>query len=232
MKIAICDDEENVRRYVKTVVERVLSVEADLYACGEDLIKSKIPYDIVFLDICLGTPGDCSRMDGMETARRFRDESDAVLIFITAAPEFVYEAYDVEAYHYLLKPIDEKKLCEVAKRAAKKAGQKKASQPFIIKCGGRFLQIPTDDIFYGESDGRKIILHTRNGTFTYYEKMEALEQKLGHSFFRSHRGFLVHLQEVACYDRTSITLKCGDTVFLAKQKYNDFVTAYMEFLTK
>ncbi len=51
-------------------------------------------------------------------------------------------------------------------------------------------------------------------------------------FYRSHRGYLVNLNEIAGYDRTSITLKCGDTVFLAKLKYNDFVAAYMDYLMK
>ena len=51
-------------------------------------------------------------------------------------------------------------------------------------------------------------------------------------FFRSHRGFLVNLQEVARYDNSNIELKNGESVFLAKQKYNDFVTAYMKYLRK
>ncbi len=75
-------------------------------------------------------------------------------------------------------------------------------------------------------------LHTKNGVVSYYEKMEALQQELGEGFYRSHRGYLVNLNEIAGYDRTSITLKCGDTVFLAKLKYNDFVAAYMDYLMK
>ena len=46
------------------------------------------------------------------------------------------------------------------------------------------------------------------------------------------RGFLVNLQEVARYDNSNIELKNGESVFLAKQKYNDFVTAYMKYLRK
>ena len=75
-------------------------------------------------------------------------------------------------------------------------------------------------------------MHTASGTYSYYEKMETLQRELGDGFFRSHRGYLVNLKEVAGYDRTSITLKCKDTVFLAKLKYNDFVAAYMEYLIK
>ena len=232
LKIGICDDDELLRQYLKTVIYRKLQVRADLYASGEELLASKEEYAILFLDICLGAQGDLGQIDGMETARRLRERSKALFIFVTAMPDYVYEAYDVEAFHYLLKPIQEEKLEEVLDRAVAKIKEKASAPPLLIKCGGKYIQIPLEDIFYGESDGRKIVLHTKKGIFSYYEKMEELHKKLGESFFRSHRGFIVHLAEVAGYDRTSIFLKCGDTVFLAKQKYNDFVAAYMNYLTK
>ena len=146
--------------------------------------------------------------------------------------EYVFEAYDVEAFHYLTKPIDEEKLCEVLRRAAQKAKERSTEPVLLIKTNGKFLKIPKEDIYYVENDGRKVILHTASGTYSYYEKMETLQRELGDGFFRSHRGYLVNLKEVAGYDRTSITLKCKDTVFLAKLKYNDFVAAYMEYLIK
>ena len=229
LKIAVCDDEERIRQYIKNIIFRELSVQADLYASGETLLAAELSYDIYFLDICLGKEGT---MNGMETARMLRGRTEAVLIFITALEDYVYEAYDVEAFQYLLKPLDEEKLCMVLHKAAAKAEKKQAVLPLLIKVNGRSIKIPVADIYYGESGGRKIILHTKSGIFTYYEKMELLEQKLGDGFFRSHRGFLVSLKEVAGYDRTSITLKCGDTVFLAKQKYSDFVEAYMNYLTR
>ena len=231
LKIAICDDDEWIRQHIKTMIFRELSVQADLFSSAEELLAEEKLYDIYFLDICFKKEEGKEMLDGMETARRLRGRTDAVLIFITAMQDYVYEAYDVEAFQYLLKPIDEEKLCTVLEKAAAKAEKKQAVLPLLIRVNGRSFEIPVADIFYGESDGRKIILHTKNGVYTYYEKMELLEQKLGNGFFRSHRGFLVSLKEVAGYDRTSITLKCKDTVFLAKQKYNDFVEAYMNYLT-
>lgn len=232
LKIAVCDDDEWIRKYVKSIIEREICIEPDLYASGEELLAARDIYDIIFMDIRLEDHGTSNRKTGMETAREIYGRAGSLIVFITAAPDYVYEAYDVEAFHYLLKPIDEKKLREVIRRAAAKAEGKQARQPLLIRCGGKVLQIPIETIYYGENDGRKITLHTKNGMYSYYEKMEELERKLGDDFFRSHRGYLVHLQEVAAYDRTSITLKCGDTVFLAKQKYNDFVAAYMNYLTK
>lgn len=232
LRIAICDDDELLRQYIKTVVYRKLHVWADLYESGEELLSAGKNYDMLFLDICLEAQEDSHRMNGMEAAKRVRERFNTIIIFVTALPDYVYEAYDVEAFHYLLKPIDEEKLDDVIGRAAAKAEGKSLTQPLIIKTNGKYMRIPIEDIFYGESNGRKILLHTKKGIFSYYEKMEVLEQKLGENFFRSHRGYVVHLQEVAGYDRTSILLKCGDTVFLAKQKYNDFVAVYMNYLTK
>lgn len=232
LKIAICDDDEWIRRSLRAVIQKQTDVQADLYESGEELLAKETDYDILFLDICLKTQDDAHRLNGMETARELRTHSDALIIFITAAPDYVYEAYDVEAFHYLLKPIDEKKLEEVISRAAAKVEGKKNVPSLLIKTNGKFLRIPLEDIYYAENDGRKVALHTRKGEFSYYEKMEILEKKLAKGFFRCHRGYLVNLQEIAGYDRTSITLKCGDTVFLSKQKYGGFVAAYMDYLTK
>lgn len=231
LKIAICDDDEQMRGYLQTVISRQTGVQADLYASGEELLSRETEYDILFLDICLKQEEGAHRLNGMETARRIRAHSDMLIIFITAMPDYVYEAYDVEAFHYLLKPIDVKKLEEVTARAAAKAKEKKNVPSLLIKTNGKFVRIPVDEIYYAENDGRKVTLHTGNGDYSYYEKMEVLEQKLAEGFFRSHRGYLVNLQEVAGYNRMSITLKCGDTVFLSKQKYSGFVAAYMDYLT-
>lgn len=232
LKIAICDDEVFIRKYVGEIVWQELHVQADVYESGEALLEADTAYDILLIDICYKKAEEPGKINGLETAKRLRDTSDAVIIFITALKEYVYDAYDVEAFHYLLKPIDEEKLKNVLKKAAKKAAEKKSSPPLAVKVNGSYRYVPIEDIFYGENDARKIILHTRNEVISYYEKMQVLEQKLGSAFFRCHRGYLVHLQEVAGYDHTSITLKCGDTVFLARQKYNDFVAAYMDYLTR
>lgn len=60
--------------------------------------------------------------------------------------------------------------------------------------------------------------------------MGELEELLGKGFFRCHRGYLVNLQAVRSYDAGTIQLKNGETILMAKQKYNAFVSAYMEFL--
>lgn len=231
LQIAICDDDEQMRETLRKLTLGCMEAEIHPFAEGEALLRSNIDFDMILLDVCMEETGG-QKLNGIETARKLREKSNAVIIFISAVKEYVFEAYDVEAFHYLLKPVDESKLRQVLEKAGAKVEEQKGMKPLTIKMNGVCRQVPIEDIFYAENDRRKIILHTRNGNDSFYGKMEDLEQRLGSSFFRCHRGYLVHLEAVEGYDHTNIFLKNGETVFLARQKYNDFVTAYMHYLTK
>ena len=235
LKIAICDDEQPIRDYLKKLTEKCTDAQVHVFANGEELLSDPTVYDIILLDISLNRKPDSGKRNGMEVAKKIRETSDVIIIFVTALKEYVFEGYDVGAFHYLLKPVDEQKFMEVMDKAISQIRKEKNAQPLIIRMDGNYIKIPVNNIIYAENEARKIVLHTKNmkeETYSFYEKMEVLEQKLGDDFFRSHRGFLVNLQEVVRYDNANIELKNGDKVFLAKQKYNDFVTAYMNYLRK
>lgn len=252
LKIAICDDEEPIREYLKQLTQRLVNADIAVFANGEELLSDKTAYDIILLDISfnnnntgmlrnndganvLNNNAETGMLNGMETAGKIRQKSDAIIIFVTAFKEYVFEGYDVGAFNYLLKPIDELKFKEVIDKAVSQINRKKNNESLLIKVGGDYINVSVNNIIYAENEARKIILHTKNmkeKTYRFYEKMEVLERKLGNNFFRTHRGFLVNLQEIVRYDNTSIELKNGDTVFLSKQKYNDFVTAYMNYLRR
>lgn len=113
MKIAICDDEPEIRNDIERKI-RLLYPETEilLYEDGKALLDAEAPFDIVFLDIRM------EGMNGMEAARALRAAgSDAVIIFVTALEEYVYEAFDVGAFHYLVKPLDRGKFYEVLSKA-------------------------------------------------------------------------------------------------------------------
>lgn len=233
LKIAICDDEQPIREYLKRLVEKCTEGEIRLFADGGELLADPTAFDLILLDISLNREQNAAEPDGMETARKIRERSDALIIFVTALREYVFEGYDVGAFHYLLKPIDEQKFTEVMDRAICQIRSKKNVEPLVIKVGGNYVRIPVDDILYAENQARKIMLHTKSKKEPYcFMKNGSAGAEAGRSLFRSHRGFLVNLQEVARYDNSNIELKNGENVFLAKQKYNDFVTAYMKYLRK
>lgn len=228
MKIGICDDEKSIRDYLKGMAEAYNSeFEVALYPSGESLLAEGELPDLIFLDICLAS------INGMEVAKTIRKTNEeTIIIFITGKKQYVFEAFDVEAYHYLLKPVEKAKFMEVLDRAVKECQKrkKKGETTLLIKCRQGSRIIKTNEILYGENDRRRIILHTWKEKITFYSKMEELEKKLGEEFFRCHRGYLVNMDYISTYDRESIQLKNGETIYMSKQKYNAFVEKYHNFL--
>ena len=228
LNIAICDDEKVIREQIKELAEKEMPCVCDgLYETGNALLAAGKQFDIVFLDIQMeGT-------DGIETAKRLRQrDEDTILIFITGIREYVFEAFDVAAFHYLLKPIEEDKFREVFHRAGRELKKRKSKrrETVFIKTRNRSFSLEKDSILYIESSGKKVEIHTTGETIEAYASMNEMEGQLGDGFFRCHRGYLVNMAYVAEYDSGSITLNNGEYVYLAKEKYGEFVKAYMRYL--
>ena len=233
MTIAICDDEKDVRELLKDKVRTICpDAELVLYQTGKELLDARDQIDILFLDIQM--PGK----DGMETAREFRKRSsDTVLIFVTAREEYEFEAFDVKAFHYLVKPFSDKKFYTVLQKAVTQYReqnclfQRKNTEEerfMIIKAKGVSSKVYIKDIIYAEVFNRKIVLHTTKGEIEYYGKLSSLEEQLGQDFFRPHRSYLVHFKYVVKYDAARIILEEG-AVLMAKPRYSDFVKQYLRY---
>ena len=111
MRIAIVDDEIVFR---KQITEKIASlygredVSCFHYSDGAELIRSfenGFEPDAVFLDI------EMKELDGMSTARKIRDFNKEVpIVFTTSHTEMALDGYEVDAFRFLSKPIDEEKL--------------------------------------------------------------------------------------------------------------------------
>lgn len=230
LQIAVCDDEKSMGEYLKQLIEKRLSAEKDcrveFFSSGKELLERGKDFDIFFLDI------DLKDMSGIDMARNLRQQSEAVIVFVTALKEYVFDAFDVQAFQYLLKPIDEEKFFKVLDMAIAECKTIKQAEPLVIRVKGIYRNIPRGDILYAENEARKVVLHLKEEQISYYAKMSELEEILGGQFFRCHRGYLVNLGAVKGYDTGNIQIKNGETILMAKQKYSAFVTAYMEFLRR
>ncbi len=228
--VAICDDEAFVLELLAEKVKKMLpSVVIEKFSSGRELLKSNTKADILFLDIQM------PEMDGMETARLFRrQQRDALIIFITAAPEYVFQAFDVGAFHYLVKPLSDDKFDEVFGNALLEIGRRNKGRDgddgdyMMIQAGGVHTKILFKDIIYAEVFNRKVIIHTINGDTEYYGKLSDLEKKVGEDFFRPHRSYLIHFKYVLRYDAVSAVMENG-TAMIAKQNYPKFVKQYLKY---
>lgn len=130
LSIAVCDDEMldccNIVKYIRDILEEMkIPFIVHSFYSGKDLLQAAEDFDIIFLDILMNS------MNGMKTAQLLREKAfHKILVFISSSREYVFDAYDVEAFYYLVKPVNRHKLQNLLKRAVAKLEQ--VSEDFLI----------------------------------------------------------------------------------------------------
>lgn len=231
MNIAVCDDGEKVREQIVSLIKKQSSdVNISSFDKGQDMLSDRKFFDICFLDIEMGD------ISGIELAKRIRKVQGnsgkrSIIIFVTAFREYMEDAFDVNAFHYLVKPIKEKKFAEVFQRAVKEVvtGDERREKYILVKDGESKRKLLLREIQYIESSDRKVVFHMDNGLTETYARMYDLENELGDLFFRTHRCYIVNLEKVTAYSANSIQMLNGDSVMLAEKKYTDFVKTYLRY---
>ncbi len=232
MRIGICDDQKEIREILTDKVKKYYPAEdIAVYSSGEELLAARKLPDILFLVVQM------PEKDGMETARELRKrDRQMIIIFVTVTEDYVFQSFDVGAFHYLIKPLEEEKFEEVLQKAVRQvrerdsedAGTGKERQSLIVTSKGQHITVPVQEIVYAEVFNRKIILHTMDADIEYYGKLKELEKKAGEDFYRPHRAYLINLNFVRKYNAGAIYLKRGQAL-VAKQNYHDFVKCYLRF---
>lgn len=227
-RIAICDDEQNQIEYITSIVaswsaheghgceiRTFASAEAFLFEYEEDKA-----YDILLLDV------EMKNINGIELAKRIRkDNNRAEIIFITSHFEFVGEGYEVDALHYLIKPISAEKLTQVLTKAAEKLSVEPPS--VVISCEGETVKLYESDILYVESFLHYIVIHTKDNEYKIKENISVFENKVSDVFYRIHRSYLVSLKYITRISRTSVNI--GNTELpLSRRKYDNINRAFIE----
>ncbi len=228
-RVAVCDDEQEQMEYINSVLSRWSHLsghtyEVHTFSSAEAFLfsyETDKAYDILLLDVKM------KEMSGLALARHIRQKgSRAEIIFLTSYFEFAGEGYEVDALHYLVKPVSEGKLLEVLEKAAAKLAYE---PPYVvITCEGTTMKLYAKDILYVESYLHYISIHTKEQTYTIKESISAFAGRLGDDFFRIHRSYLISLKHIIRISRTAVTLDEGMQLPLARGKYDAVNRAFIE----
>lgn len=185
INIAICDDEKYILDKIKKLVfdffhRKNVEITVSQFGSGEELLRHNKNIDILFLDIQM------DGIDGMETARKMRSQNyKGYLIFITVLKEMVFQSFEVQAYDYLVKPIEEECFEKTMERLFS-AMQNAKDASLLVQKGYESNIIAFDDIVFCEIIDRKIYLHLKTEeVIDYYDRIENLETKLDGRFFKA-----------------------------------------------
>ena len=196
-----------------------------MFSGGEELLSYNGQIDILFLDIQM------KGMDGMETARKLRaDKFRGFLVFITVLKEMVFQSFEVQAYDYLVKPVDDKQFEKTMERLY--ASMQNASEDsLLVQKGYEGRIIREDEIVFCEIIDRKIYLNLASGEVVdYYERIENLETKLDNRFYRCHRSYLINLKHLKGYKNGTACMDNGKEIPVSRLRSREFSGVVLQYM--
>jgi DNA-binding LytR/AlgR family response regulator len=192
----IVDDEAPARselRYLLAQHPEVEVVGEASSAVEAVQLARELRYDVVFLDVEM--PG----ATGLEAAPHMRERRDPpAVVFVTAHAEYAVDAFAVEAFDYLLKPLDPDRLARVVERLHERTQENAAPvEKVAVVAGGGAELLDHDQIHYVQAEGDYSRVHTYDRAYLSTASLGELEERLGPRFARIHRSYLVNLAKVA-----------------------------------
>jgi len=196
IRALLVDDEEPARselRYLLAAFDDV-AVAGEAATAAEAIERAAaVECDVVFLDVEM--PG----LSGLGAAPLVRDRADPpAVVFVTAHAEYAVDAFAVEAFDYLLKPVEPDRLARVVERLRERTRENVVPLEKIpvVAAGGTEL-LDFDQVHYVQADGDYSRIFTYDRSYLSTASLGELEEKLGTRFARIHRSHLVNLSKVA-----------------------------------
>lgn len=208
MRIAICDDEAAGRELLRKYLEewgkdKGEHIETVCFSSAESFLFSwedDRSYDLLVLDIEMG------EMNGMELAKRLRQDSDEIpILFVTGYEQYMAQGYEVSAIHYLLKPLDKGKLITVLDRLHKR---QPVEERIVFPTDKGPVSLSLSTIWFIEASGHYCLVNTEDASFLVTRSISELETEFQdrEELVRCHRSYLVNLKHVQAIVKAEVIL--------------------------
>ncbi len=231
LNIAVCDDEKYICDFLKKSIFDCLA-KADIegtvtvFDDGQPLVdlykEEKANFDLILLDITM------KKCDGMTAAKKIRAVDNKVMIvFVTASAEYVFSGYEVRAFRYILKPELLHGFTGVFRECLSEL-TKSDEERFTFQKSSETVSIPLRDILYFESDKRIITVKCHGEEYSFYEKLDSIEEQLKkQDFVRCHQSFLVNAKKITSVRVNDLTLLNGETLPISKRRAKETNEAFL-----
>ncbi len=184
-------------------------------------------FDVLFVDIQM------AGMNGIEMAEKVRQEDGNIaIVFTTGITDYIETGYEVEALHYLLKPISMKKIVQCMDRVLKRSH----NQEYVLVHGkDEIIRIPVDTITYIEAQGHGSLMEVyersdsrERTTIEISENISEMENMLTkYGFARCHRSYLCRIGSIRQIGRTEITLDSESVIPVSRRAYAEMNRAFI-----
>lgn len=228
--IAICDDNEiqleiEYDLITNYLVETKSMAKIKKYISAKDLLFDTQKFDIYLLDMVL--PGE---MDGISLGKKIKEQdANAKIIYITADNSKAVDAYEIQAFSYLVKPINMSKLTSTLDRVRECIRK----ECFIMQTNEGERRIHTNELLYIDISRRCLCYHLKDGNYIDGQCLRgSFENALGaikenEDFIFLKPSLLINLSEIDLLNQDHLTFKNGQTIYFPKAKYQQIKDAWV-----
>lgn len=231
MKFAICDDEPIICQQVSNILKEYFRLNKircqtiDIYHTGEELLQTKKPYDIIFIDIEM--PG----LSGIHTGEQYKTRFPRTLfLIITSYDSYIDEAFKFHAFRYISKPINKLRLFNNLKDAI--CEYNSYNEKIMVETKNCTFSIYTSEIIFIESYGRTCTVCTTTKIYDSVHNISYWQEHLENaSFFQTHKSYIVNMRYINSFTVDTILLYNNQyKARLTRRKHSAFKNAYALYL--
>ena len=228
MHIAIVEDDAGIRQQLSAYIgkfyeEDPCRYKLSVFTDGDEILEDfRADYDLILLDIQM------KRLNGLKTAEKIRRlDEDVCLVFVTNLANYAIKGYSVQAFDFVLKPVNYMMLKQLLQRVDKLVSARQ-QQYVTLPTELGLTRIEVSHIYYVETGGRFLVIKTDQGEYRMRDTMKNMEGQLEkYGFFRCNNCYLVNLKHVERADGSTIYVN-KEELTISRPRYK----AFMETLTR
>ncbi len=223
MNCIIVDDEfpsrEELKYFINNFSNIKITEEFDDSIKALEYIELNKP-DIIFLDI------NMPKLDGMALGKIISHfPKQSLIIFITAHKDFAVDAFEMQAYDYILKPYSEERIVSILKKIEKCSEKKCTNSKLTLWKDNKMIVRSITQISYCEAKERETLIYIKGEQYNVNCSISEFYKKLPKEFFfRSHRSFIINIDKiieiVPWFNNTYMLKLQGETVDIPVSRNN------------
>ncbi|MBQ8136388.1 MAG: response regulator transcription factor [Clostridia bacterium] len=230
LRVAAVEDNDRDAEYLMSHLKRFarensVEIEAKRYENGILFLEGyRGEFDIVFMDI------DMPAMNGMNTAKALRNvDAHVVLIFVTALARFALNGYEVDAFDFIVKPMQYNFFSAKMQRAVKKLSTEQRVK-LLIKTNEKTVRLFADEIVYVNIYNHMLTFHTEEENVSTRGTMKDVLETLNNgSFAMCNKSCVVNLNHVQSIEGDEVVLTGGIRQQISRPRKTEFMQQLADF---
>ena len=229
-RIAVVDDQPDIRQQLCSMIDQYscennCMLEVTAFSDGAQIIPNYCKgFDIIFLDI------EMPELGGMDAAERIRTvDPDVVLVFVTNMAQYAIRGYEVEAFDFVLKPVEYYPFSVKLGRAVRRVQSRRGKQ-LALQTPDGLRMVDSEQLLYLETRDRMLHYHTADAVYSVRGSLQKAEQELaGHHFARCNQCYLVNLKYVTGADKDFVQVG-GEKLEISRRQRTAFLAAMASYV--